>query len=862
MNQWNVSNKFSLENKEKLLNEDFCKVFIGKYFDTIALLKLDKKIISNDVSYSCQIIEECFLSSQTSINNETILLVGEYSSFVPLSSDQLVISNSRNNFNGFKRYLFPLNNEFALLALSSDLDDELSDSILELVDLNFNSNFKSYNLATKLNSLESFKECESNDELKNEVINSSTVLLAEDNIANQILMTQQLELLGYSIDVAENGKEAYKLWKQGSYKIILTDCNMPVMDGFELTAKIREEESKTGGHIPIVAVTANAMKGEAENCLNLGMDDYLPKPIRLKSMSEILDRWLSQSNNVTHLNTNEKKAKLDLLPNEVEKESSAEQLNEMDMPLDCDLLTELLGEDQTIQRAFVNSFLISTPPILDAITTACKLQSVDNLGFSIHKIKSSSKAVGAVDMSKVIDDIDRVINRGDWKVLTNLSQKLLEKFNLIQKFVSEQQCQAHDNKPIKELSLDVNSGIGLKVLLLDDDSFMLDYIKIILLNLGVVDIFLAEDGASALEILENEKFVMDVVFCDLNMPNMDGVTFLRLISEKNFKGAIVINSGEDQGLLNAVSELAEAHHLNLLGSLKKPIMPEQVDSLFAKLTNQNRRKENIKAIKSIELQDFSVGELANGIRDNQIVVYYQPKIEIVSKKVVGFEALARWINKERGMVSPNIFIPIAESENLIGSLTDNVFVQAINQTQKWCQQRPEIKVSVNFAMQTLSRLELPDLLHKSISNIGVNSNSILIEVTESGLMQNLTVNMEVLARLKLLGFRLSIDDFGTGYSSLNQLQRLPFSELKLDRSYVTAAHKDKKARAILESSVELAKKLNLAIVAEGVETQDDWDLVKALGCNTVQGFFIARPMPAGEATKWLDEWEASSHPHL
>jgi len=861
MNHPSGSNKNYQKDKENFLNENLCRVFLGRYFDTIALVKLGNKDFSKDARYSCELIEESFIYELTSLYGETLSLIGEYPSYTPLSADQLIISSNKNNFNGYKKYIFPLEEQFFLITLSNQ-DKKLSASSLELINLNFNTSFQNYNLSKKLNLLEQAKESEYENQSQSEKFSSSTVLLAEDNLANQILMTQQSELLGYSIDVAENGEEAYKLWKQGNYKIILTDCNMPVMDGFELTAKIREEEKKTGSHIPIVAVTANAMKGEAENCLNLGMDDYLPKPIRLKSMSKVLDRWLSQSETLIDSNTNEEGSTSNLLTTDVEKHDTSKEGLQTGMPLDCDLLTELLGEDQKIQRAFVNSFLISTPPILDAIETACNLQSVDNLGFSVHKIKSSTKAVGAVDMLKVVESIEQALPQGDWGILRNLSQQLADKFNLIENFVAEQQCQANDTKAIKEPSVNISSGIGLKVLLLDDDPFMLDYIKIILLNLGVVDIFLADEGASALEVLENEKFVMDVIFCDLNMPNMDGVTFLRLISQKNFSGSIVINSGEEQGLLNAVSELTEAHQLNLLGSLKKPIMPEQVDSLFAKLTNQNRHKEDVKAIKNIEDKDFSVDELANGIRDNQIVVYYQPKIEIISKKVVGFEALARWVNKKRGMVSPNVFIPIAESENLIGSLTDNVFVQAINQTQKWCQKRPEIKVSVNFSMQTLSRLELPDLLHNSISNINVNSNNIIIEVTESGLMQNLTINMEVLARLKLLGFRLSIDDFGTGYSSLNQLQRLPFSELKLDRSYVTAAHKDKKARAILESSVELAKKLSLSIVAEGVETQEDWDLVKELGCNTVQGYYIARPMPTGEATQWLDEWEKNSHPHL
>ena len=418
MNQWSENKNHCENTDQRLLDRSLCDILLGKYFETIALLKLDKKGTSNDASYSCELVEECFVSSQKCVGTKKLLLTGEHPNFALLENEQLILPDS--HLNGFYKYLFPLDNKLTLLAFSKS-EKELSHSTLEMINLIFMTHYKNYNLTEKINNLECVKGNERDDEPKNEVISSSTVLLAEDNIANQILMTQQLEILGYSIDVAENGEEAYRLWKQGNYKIILTDCNMPVMDGFELTAKIREEEAKSGGHIPIIAVTANAMKGEAENCLKLGMDDYLPKPIRLKSMSEVLERWLSQSESVSELNEFSQSERLDVVTSNIAHNESRTTKVETATPIDCDLLIELLGEDKDIQRAFVNSFLISTPPILDSIVTSCKLQSTEHLGFAIHKIKSSVKAVGAVDMEKVVKDIDGDLHKGDWTKLDRKS---------------------------------------------------------------------------------------------------------------------------------------------------------------------------------------------------------------------------------------------------------------------------------------------------------------------------------------------------------------------------------------------------------------------------------------------------------
>ncbi len=753
---------------------------------------------------------------------------------------------------------FTLEGNLSLVCFSGHQELPKS-NIIRFLDFIVNSQFQRFKLKQNIIELEAKADSLTLElDRKNEIVSEpeeeleaqSQILLAEDNPANQMLIIQQLELLGYTVDVAEDGEQAYKLWEKRNYRLLLTDCNMPVMDGFALTAAIREKEKNNGSHIPIVAVTANAMQGESEKCLSLGMDDYLSKPIKLKALKEILERWFTtkQSEQIsTQKNTTPETIKTSQL--------SVVDFNELD---------ELLGSDIEMQQKFLQSFMQTAPDIVNQVSAACETGSIEQIDFNLHKLKSSAKAIGASKLLETSLAIESLLSTADWKEIKKLSIKLTQNLDEVTACVAEFNHQGKERKkdPIVDNLSAFTIPEGIRVLVLDDDPFMLDYIKIMLTKLGVFEISLSDQGENALQILKNTATTIDVVFCDLNMPGMDGVTFLRHLSDLKYRGGIVINSGEDAGILSVVSELATAHQLNLLGTLKKPLMPEQVLSLFQKMEQQNTEKNSKKTLIKTPQFEFTVSDLEKGIEENHIVVYYQPKICIKTREIIGFEALARWNDPLRGIIPPYLFIPIAEAENLIGQLTDKVFTQSVAQTKIWCQDYPDVKVSVNFAMQTLDRLDLPDVLIENLRDFGVSASNIIIEVTESGLMENLAVNMEVLARLKMLGFTLSIDDFGTGYSSMNQLQRLPFSELKLDYSFVHGAVHDPKARAILESSIHLAKNLNLTIVAEGVETQQDWDLIKELGCDVVQGFFIAKPMPAKECSQWLKKWSLSEHNNL
>jgi EAL domain-containing protein (putative c-di-GMP-specific phosphodiesterase class I)/CheY-like chemotaxis protein len=202
-------------------------------------------------------------------------------------------------------------------------------------------------------------------------------------------------------------------------------------------------------------------------------------------------------------------------------------------------------------------------------------------------------------------------------------------------------------------------------------------------------------------------------------------------------------------------------------------------------------------------------------------------------------------------------MPIIEQHGLIDAFTLAVFRQAVAQQRAWLRQGHAIKLNVNLSMDNLLRVDLPEVLAGIVSEAGLEADNIVLEMTESRLMSNLRLSLDILIRLRLKGFGLSIDDFGTGYSTMENLKQLPFTELKVDRVFVHGADSDPAARAILDSSLRLGRSFGLNLVAEGVETRQDWDLIVASGCDEIQGYYVARPMPAAALLDWKDNWEGN-----
>ncbi|TQV73181.1 EAL domain-containing protein [Aliikangiella marina] len=390
---------------------------------------------------------------------------------------------------------------------------------------------------------------------------------------------------------------------------------------------------------------------------------------------------------------------------------------------------------------------------------------------------------------------------------------------------------------------EANQIQSLKILVVDDDELMLDQVSLTLDKLGIDEVALMSNGADALAAVKNGgRF--DVVFLDLNMPEMDGIEVMRKLAEYEYAGSVALFSAEDFRILKTAESLAGAHDLNILGTLSKPVTVNSVIDLFSRFNNHLPKQ----ASKPVE--KFTREQVLAAIEANQIQPYYQPKVRATDHKLVSAEVLARWIVPNGEIITPSAFIPVAEESGIIDRLTTALFEQAMTAFGQWLQSGLAFSLGFNISADNLDRVDFPEKLSNIASQYGVQPRQIELEVTESRLMENLTTCLDVLTRLRLKGFGLSIDDFGTGYSSMAQLNQVPFTELKIDRAFVQGARVDPAALAILEASVELAKKLDMTVVAEGVEDEFESEMVNRLGCDIIQGYFIARPMPAEDFERW------------
>lgn len=395
----------------------------------------------------------------------------------------------------------------------------------------------------------------------------------------------------------------------------------------------------------------------------------------------------------------------------------------------------------------------------------------------------------------------------------------------------------------------------LKVLILDDSKFVRSVMTRILKSIGVDKISEASSGDIALKLLGNPENNVDIIFCDLMMPDMDGIEFLRHVEFCEFRPAFLFVSGAEAALLETVEQAARARNLHVLGSVKKPFTQE---AAIRALNDYIIFASKVVALRKLPTP-ISIDDLQAALDQDQIQLHYQPKISLADNELVGFESLARWQHPERGAIPPDVFILAAEELGMIGAVTERTVTMALRQCAAWNKADLHKKMSLNLSAFMLVDTEFPQSLFMQAEQYGVSPDQLVLEVTETGVFSNLANTLEILARLKLKGFLLSIDDFGTGYSSLQQLSRVPFTEMKLDRSFVHGVSKLEKARAILKSSVDLGKKLGMTVVAEGVELKEDWDVLQALGVDVVQGYYIAKPMAAELIPMWSEKWASNPH---
>lgn len=392
---------------------------------------------------------------------------------------------------------------------------------------------------------------------------------------------------------------------------------------------------------------------------------------------------------------------------------------------------------------------------------------------------------------------------------------------------------------------------NLRVLMVDDDPLIHEIVGDLLADLGIQQRSHVPSGAEAIKSIGNNAY--DLLLCDLQMPEMDGVELMRHIAETGFAGAIILLSGVDTRLRQAAIQVGETLGLNMLGTLEKPVHKKQLEAL---LDTSQRHSTGVNAAAE-RVQPITAEELRAGLQSGALVVHFQPKVVAANRELRGAECLARWQHPTRGLLGPQCFIEVAEAESLINEVTVQVLAAGISALHRWHAKGLDVGLAINLSVKHLHDLEFPETLEGMLREAGLSPELVTLEVVETGLLSSHKTGMDILTRLRLKGFGLSVDDFGTGYSTLARIQELPFTEIKIDRSFVSEAPSDGTARAILKSSIALGKRLGLRVVAEGVETEEHWKLVAALGCEEMQGFWIARPITAIDFIPWAANWEAA-----
>ena len=385
-----------------------------------------------------------------------------------------------------------------------------------------------------------------------------------------------------------------------------------------------------------------------------------------------------------------------------------------------------------------------------------------------------------------------------------------------------------------------------RTLVIEDDALICKVLTRQLERFGLPTPTIAHDGREAQAVLR-EKEPYDLIFCDLRLPGVDGIELLRDIAELDHPVGVVLMSGLEEKVLRVAGELARARQLWLLGTIAKPIAASALSQVLNEL--QKGRQGAGPRAESV----VGVSELRAALAAGEIQIHVQPKVEVTSGRLKGVEALARWESPVHGLIFPDAFIPMATSNELIDELTDQVMALSVNQCSQWRQQGLDLAISVNVSVASLDRLNLPERISDMLSSHTLDPTNLILEITESGMLSDVPQTLDVVTRLRMRGIELSIDDFGTGYSTLSQLRQIPFNELKIDRAFVAPAVRDPEARSIVESNIRLARDLGMRTVAEGVETARDWTLLNDLGCDQIQGYFVAKPMPAADLYAWEKE---------
>ena len=371
------------------------------------------------------------------------------------------------------------------------------------------------------------------------------------------------------------------------------------------------------------------------------------------------------------------------------------------------------------------------------------------------------------------------------------------------------------------------------VLILDDDPVFSAFTEAVLLDAGCTNVAIADDGEQGIRAALASSGEYDIVILDLNMPDFDGLSALRLLGDSGFNGEIVIVSGESRAIMDAASRLAGLHGLRLAGALSKPLRQGEIEGFLANFKRGSPPK-------AIALRQAASAEII------RLVPVFQPKVVLASQRVYGAEALMRVQTKDGRLGSPQAHLEMLSKSGQLGSATLEFLGAILDEMNGWDTRMTLLPVSVNVPAPLLEEDGFMARFTEIVREKGVSPSRITVEMTEAELPNDFSKLVEIMTRLRMAGFGLAIDDYGTGMANYDILRLCPFTELKIDRSVVQAATHDALACGFIGNCASIARELSMTVVSEGVETAEQAEAMRRLGVDVIQGYFFSKPLDAAQ----------------
>jgi EAL domain-containing protein (putative c-di-GMP-specific phosphodiesterase class I)/CheY-like chemotaxis protein len=388
-----------------------------------------------------------------------------------------------------------------------------------------------------------------------------------------------------------------------------------------------------------------------------------------------------------------------------------------------------------------------------------------------------------------------------------------------------------------------------RILVIDDEIDVCEFVSAAAQGLGF-ECTATTDAKTFLDALSPKT---TLILLDLMMPEMDGIELLRHLGERKCKAGIVLMSGSGKQIMESAAHLAQVLGLSIVSHLHKPFRLTELEEVLQKYA----ASEAAPIVKKAPRIVIQKEELRAAIDRDEFVLHYQPQIDIATGRVIGVEALVRWKHPERGLIFPDNFIGRMEELGLIDELGWIVVNRGLSEVGQFASGDGKVPMlSLNESVYALHDLKFPDILVSIAEKHGISPANVTIEVTESRLIEEMSRTLDVLTRLRMKQVKLSIDDFGTGYAMMQQLKQIPATELKIDKSFIEDMQNSEQDRIMIQKTIEMGHELGMHVVAEGVETKEQLELLRLDGCDVAQGYLFSRALPPEDLVSWLKTYRA------